>query len=123
MIQVLRFALVLWPTLLFAQSSPTATFYRVEDGVFELREGSKAIDLTDQHLLLALRRNRTCLAVVLNGREDCPKVGTRYDFKYPHGPFQLKYIFAEKKSCFLDVVDVQEAKGAPGVVTFRLYCP
>lgn len=104
-----------------AESSNKATLYRVEEGTFELNEG-QTIDLTDKRVLLAFRRGRRCLEIVINGNEDCMQVGKRYDLKWKHAPFHLGKLFRDRRECFLDIIGLSNPKGAKAVASFRLYC-
>lgn len=98
-----------------------AKLYRVDDGVFQLREGN-TIDITDRFLLLALRQENECLAIMLNGQKSCIEIGARYDLNSPSSPFRLGALFKDKKRCFLDIVQIEAPKGADALVTFRLHC-
>lgn len=102
-------------------SAQSAELFRVVDGVFSL-ELNKTVDLTDKSLLLAVTRDGECLAISVGGRKDCIEIGKRYDLKYPHGPFQLDDMMADKQQCFLDIVALDDAKGEQPNVTFRLLC-
>lgn len=104
-----------------AQEANQAELYRVDDGVFQLKEG-KTIDVTDRFLLLAFRHGKKCLEIVLNGRRSCIEVGKRFDLKGKHAPFHLGELFQDKNQCFLDVVEIDAPKGADATATFRLHC-
>lgn len=111
----------------FAQTAdpsptPPAELFRVEAGVFALRLG-QSIDITDKYLLLALTTGqRDCLAVSIGGRKACIEVGERIDLTEPHGTLRLGDLFADRQQCFLDVVNIDAAKGMETIVTFRLHC-
>ena len=119
--------LVLFPTLSVASTklAEPATLYRVEEGVFTLKE-NQTIDLTDRYLLLALRQNVTrkkCLGITINGLTQCIELGKRYNLKAYGGPFSLSgELFSDKKRCFLDIVKINAPQGAIPSVTFRLHC-
>jgi hypothetical protein len=114
------FILLVVPSL-YAQEVNQAELYRVEDGVFKLKEG-KTIDITDKFLLLAFRRGKKCFEITLNGGHDCIDIGKRIDLKIPYVPFSLGNIFEDRKQCFLDVVGIDAPKGANAEATFRLHC-
>lgn len=103
-----------------AQESSQAELYRVEDGVFQLRDG-QTVDVTDRFLLLAFRLGKRCPEIVLNGRKSCIEVGDRFNLK-AHVPFHLGKLFQDKNQCFLDVVKVDAPKGADAIAIFRLHC-
>lgn len=113
--------ILLLTTSLKAQEAVKAELYRVEDGVFQLREG-KTIDLTDRFLLLAFRQGGKCLEITLNGRRSCIEVGKRFDLKWKHAPFHLGKLFQDKNRCFLDVAEISAPKGADATAIFRLHC-
>ena len=99
---------------------PVAQLMRVDEGVFELEIG-KTIDLTDRKILLAIKYDsrRRCCRITLNGRRENYEIGTRIDLKQERN---TKSFVADKEVCFLDVVDIADPKGAPGIATFRLHC-
>lgn len=103
------------------ESVDGSTLYRVEEGVFQLREGG-VIDLTDRALLMAFRIGRRCPEVLVNGNDACIEVGKRFDLKWRHAPFHLDNLFSDKRRCFLDVVAITSPKGADATATFRLHC-
>ena len=113
--------LLVFVTSAMAQESRHAELYRVEKGVFELRDGH-TIDLTDRFLLLAFRLEERCPEIVLNGKKSCIEVGDRFDLKWAHAPFHLGNVFQDKNQCFLDVVEIAAPQGADAVATFRLHC-
>jgi hypothetical protein len=104
-----------------AQESRQAELYRVEKGVFQLRDGH-AIDVTDRFLLLTFRLDKKCPKIVLNGRNSCIVGGERFDLKWAQAPFFLGKLFLDKNQCFLDVVKIDAPKGADAIATFRLHC-
>lgn len=98
-----------------------AELWRVDQGLFALSVG-QSIDVSDRHLLLTLREGRRCLEIWMNGRDACVETGAHFDLTWEHAPFHLDDLFADKERCFLDVVSVDQAKGAETSVTFRFYC-
>ena len=105
-----------------AQNSvPAAELFRVNEGVFTVALG-EVRDMTDRMVLLAVVEGRNCLAIKVAGRTDCLKLGHRYDLKWKHAPFHLGKTFADKRSCFLDVIGIETTKGATPQATFRLHC-
>lgn len=103
-----------------SQDNDKALLYRVDDGVFQLTEG-ETIDLTDRHLLLAFQQGKRCFEIVVNGRKTCIEVGERFDLTRK-SLFRLGDLFSDKDSCFLDVVKLEDVKGADAIATFRLHC-
>lgn len=111
-------------------ASTTATLYRVDDGLFDLRAG-EVIDLTDRKILLSFLKNspreqaeeynqiRVNIAAGEQLSADQPMaVGRRFNLKADYASKLLK----DKNSCFLDLVSVAIPKGAPMVATFRFSC-
>ncbi len=117
----IAFCILLLATSLKAQEAVKAELYRIEDGVFQLREG-KTIDLTDRFLLLAFQQGKKCFEITLNGRRSCIEVGNRFDLKRKHASFRLGDLFQDKNRCFLDVVEISAPKGADATAIFRLHC-
>ena len=110
--------------VLFAPSASAqqpAEFLRVVAGVFSLKL-NETVDLTDKALLLAVTRDRECLAISVGGRKDSIEIGARYNLKRGGSPFHLSDMMADKQQCFLDIVAIDEAKGEQPNVTFRLLC-
>lgn len=100
--------------------------YRVEDGVFEIRE-KQAVDLTDKSVLFNFivdQRDGGVTCSVNGDRSRC-RVGDRIDF-LNHRALRTRksedHIFAGRSRCFLDVVRVTTLKGAPTTGVFRLFC-
>lgn len=98
-----------------------AELWRVNQGLFALSVG-QSIDVSDRHLLLALREGNGCLEIMLNGRGSCIETGSRIDLTWQSTPFVLGDLFADKARCFIDVVRIDQAKGAETSATFRFYC-
>jgi len=101
---------------------PAGKLMRVDEGVFDLKIG-RTIDLTNRRMLLAITyrgREKECCDLILNGlRVSRWQVGSRIDLK----EYRTTQEFVEDKNrCFLDVVDIVDPKGAPGMATFRLFC-
>jgi len=104
-------------------ASGNALLMRVDDGVFQLRQG-QTIDLTDRKALLTFRTDqrrdlaeRKLLNISISGRNFSADIGKRFDLKGV-----LDKTFDDKDECFLDVVDLVAPKGAPPTATFRLSC-
>lgn len=97
-------------------------FIQVNEGLFSL-EINETIDLTDQSLLLALVYDRReNLAIRVGGRISDISIGQRFDLKWPHAPFHLGHLFSEKRMCFLDVINIEDASGGTPKAEFRLRC-
>lgn len=106
-------------------SSVTATLYRIDEGMFDLRHG-QSIDLTDRKVLLTftVSQNASLLEskhiyLAINGTSQEMTPGRRLNLKTTN-PFTK--IFADKAECYLDLIDVAMPKGAPMVATFRFEC-
>ena len=101
---------------------PAGKLMRVDEGVFDLQIG-RTIDLTNRRILLAITyhgRDNECCDLTLNGRlVNLWQVGSRIDLK---DYSTTKEFVEDKNRCFLDIVDIVDPKGAPGTVTFRLFC-
>ncbi|WP_108257970.1 hypothetical protein [Mangrovicoccus ximenensis] len=128
----LAFALILLACPAAAQSpaAPSdavpvagARLYQVTEGVFTLEEG-QSIDLTDEHLLLTLVRGKEgCIAVRMNRGTGCVAQGDRLNLKsLGNGPYYIRGMFEDKKTCFLDVFNLQNLKGSKATADFRLLC-
>lgn len=118
-------------------SSPTATLYRVDEGVFELRQG-EMIDLTDRKVTLhfakkqnvELAQEQQIISVNISADYSHTwdlEVGHRFDFKNGYKNYGIAkpggILMKDKAKCFLDLVDVAVPKGAPMIATFRFECP
>ena len=104
---------------------PGAGLTRVDDGVFELRQGS-SVDLTKHAILLTVKaeqadRNleRGQFSVLIAGQQQLVEAGRRIDLKRQRG---LDKDLKSKSQCFVDVVSFVAPKGAPATATFRLSC-
>ncbi len=115
--QTIVVCILLLASISHAQEANQAKLYKVEDGMFQLREG-KTIDVTDQFLLLAFRHGKKCFEIMLNGKSDCIEVGKRVDLKWPHAPFYFGDLFKDRNRCFLDVVEIDAAKGADATAAY-----
>lgn len=104
------------------QEHDKTLLYSVEKDAFQLSEG-KTIYITDKHILLAFRKGKHCLEIVLNGRRQCIDAGNHFDLLKKHSrKFKTRKVLSDKSSCFLDVVRIDAPKGADAVATFRLHC-
>lgn len=118
-------------TMVTAQQSPVdnsqpvpvanAKLYRVDDGVFELREG-KSVDLTDRAMLLTFRKTgeefgAVCAQLVLAGREFCMRIGQQWNLQQ-----DFNAVFHDKERCFLNVFEINAPKGAAATALLRFYC-
>ncbi|MGE0698530.1 MAG: hypothetical protein AB7O57_05490 [Hyphomicrobiaceae bacterium] len=105
--------------------APGAGLARIDDGVFELRQGS-SVDLTRHAILLTVKAEqsprsieRGQFSVLVAGQQVVTEPGRRIDLKRQRGlDRQLK----ELDHCILDVVGFVAPKGAPATATFRLSC-
>ena len=104
---------------------PSAPLNRVDDGVFELRQGA-SVDLTKHAILLTVRadqseRNteRGQFYVLIAGQQQQLAAGKRIDLKRMRG---IDKDLKSRDHCFLDVVSFVAPKGAPATATFRLSC-
>lgn len=104
-----------------------AEFFRVEQGVFELKQG-QSIDLTDRKVLFTFRdfygmgerfRKEKNISVYVSGKSYGIRPGDRIDFKDQR---HLSKYFEGNEQCFLDYVSLIAPKGASAVGTFRLHC-
>lgn len=105
--------------------APGAGLARIDDGVFELRQGN-SVDLTKHAILLTVRPDqsdrlieRGLFYVMIAGQQQQLSAGKRVDLK------RMRALERELKStaqCFLDVVSFVAPKGAPATATFRLSC-
>lgn len=105
--------------------TPAATLLRVDEGVFELRQG-RSVDLTNKKVLFTFvveqdRSNfeRGRFRASIAGYTFEGHVGLRFNLK--DNGYTRDYV-KDKDTCFLDVVDLVAPKGAPATVTLRLHC-
>ncbi len=98
---------------------------RVDEGVFQLRQG-KSVDLTKHTILLTLRAEQTerdteksQFYILIAGDSKRVKVGDRVDLRRVR---RLERDLKSKDQCFLDVVDFVAPRGAPATATFRINC-
>ncbi len=80
----------------YAQEANQAELYKVEDGIFKLKEG-KTIDVTDKFLLLGFRQGKRCLEITLNGGDSCIEIGKRINLKIFNLPFRTGKLFEDRK--------------------------
>lgn len=108
-------------------ASPTATLYRVDEGLFDLKVG-QSIDLTDRKILLHFnggwnqsRENleQKYISLSISGRTDAIRPGNRWNLK---NIYELQKTLNDKDQCFLDLIDVLVPKGAQAIATFRFSC-
>lgn len=116
-------------------SSPMATLYRVDEGLFELRAG-EIVDLTDRKVTLHVLKQQDAAAVEsqqairvqisgIRSEDITLRIGQRLNFQDRNGParfFGLPDIMKDKTSCFLDFTNVSLPKGAAMIATFRFEC-
>lgn len=115
-------------TAVLAQATlpvPGAGLKRVDDGVFELRQGA-SVDLTKHAILLTVKADqpertveRGQFYVLIAGQQQQVAAGKRIDLKRMRG---IEKELKSKDQCFLDVVSFVAPKGAPATATFRLSC-
>lgn len=105
--------------------SPGEGLDRVDDGVFQLRQG-KSVDLTKHAILLTLRAEqaerdteKSQFYIMIAGDSKRVKVGDRVDLRRVR---RLERDLKTKDQCFLDVVDFVAPRGAPATATFRINC-
>ena len=108
--------------------TPTATLYRVDGGMFDMREGD-IIDLTDRKILLKLipmdrndleKSKRIKLQVTGSGsRQPALTVGDRLDL---HKTDAASELLKDKKVCYLDLIGLTVPKAVPYIATFRFVC-
>lgn len=105
--------------------APGAGLKRVDDGVFELRQGT-SVDLTKHAILLTVKADqpertveRGQFYVLIAGQQQQVAAGKRIDLKRMRG---IDKELKSKDQCFLDVVSFVAPKGAPATATFRLSC-
>lgn len=111
----------------------TAKLYRVDEGIFELREG-ELLDLTDRAISLHVPKNQNRelaesdqkIKVTLTSnrkREINLSVGDRVNLKGRDGyGAYTDDSFKDKAICNLDLIKVTVPKGAPVIGTFRFKC-
>lgn len=104
-----------------------STLYRVDEGVFQLREG-QSVDLTDKRLMFTFgiqkcRDGKPCAWCRFRWRAfDC-QASDHFDFKSGRQyHYQTRKMFAETSECFLDIVSITIVRGAPATGVFRLFC-
>lgn len=99
-----------------------AELYRVEEGVFQLKNG-QSMDLTDRKVLFTFRevmpKRNDRISVSVNGAREVLKLGDRVDLKKLRGT--AKY-FEGNEECFVDFFKLLVPKGAAAIASFRLYC-
>lgn len=107
-------------------ASPTATLYRVDEGMFDIRRG-QSLDLTDRKVLLSFPASSTpidatkkSIWLALLGHEFIVSPGQRFDLK--NNSILKRETFADKTECYFDLIDVAVPKGAPPVATLRFEC-
>jgi len=115
-------------------SSPTATLYRVDEGIFDIREG-QTLDLTDRKILMAFRVisnayeresfvERKQVRIYFSGAgrtlDNTFNQGQRLDLK--NNTNYYPKLFADKAECYLDLIDTAAPKGGTLVATFRFVC-
>lgn len=105
--------------------APGAGLTRVDDGVFELRQGN-SVDLTKHAILLTMRADQQPralekgqFAILIAGQQQVVSVGRRIDLKRQRS---IERDLQSRDQCFLDVVSFIAPKGAPATATFRLSC-
>jgi hypothetical protein len=105
--------------------SPGEGLTRVDEGVFQLRQG-KSVDLTKHAILLTVRAEqserdfeRSQFYVMIAGNSTRAKVGDRIDLRRIR---RLERDLKSKDQCYLDVVDFVAPRGAPATATFRINC-
>ncbi|MEQ1697381.1 MAG: hypothetical protein ABL901_16235 [Hyphomicrobiaceae bacterium] len=106
-------------------SSPTATLYRVDEGMFDIKRG-QSIDLTDRKVLMTFTLDQhgnmaetKNINISFNGQSGYWAPGQRIDMR---NWGQLAKIFKDKSVCFLDYIDLAIPKGAQPIATFRFEC-
>lgn len=117
-------------------ASPTATLYRVDEGVFDLQQGD-VIDLTDRKVTLHFVNKQDQKRAVEEQTIDVTinadysktwnlQVGHRFDFKNGYKNYGIArpggIIMKDKTKCYLDLIKVTVPKGAPMIATFRFEC-
>jgi len=112
------------------KAATAATLYRVDEGVFDLRQG-EVIDLTDRKVTLHVQQKQHPDYVEkqqrLEGRVGGDTgnqdiiifVGQRINLKDLH---VTREMFKDRSHCFVDPIGLVAPKGAPIVATFRLSC-
>lgn len=103
--------------------SDNAQFLRVDEGIFEIQVG-RTIDLTDKKLTFMISRienidqpAHSIVSFRIGGDSYSLEMGGRFDIRR-HREKDLR----EYKFCYLDLIRVTEARGAPPSATFRLEC-
>jgi hypothetical protein len=98
---------------------------RVDEGVFQLRQG-KSVDLTKHAILLSLRAEqaerdteKSQFYILIAGDSKRVKVGDRVDLRRVR---RLERDLKSKDQCYLDIVDFVAPRGAPATATFRINC-
>lgn len=97
---------------------------RIDDGVFELEQGT-AVDLTDRMILLYFngliesRSHASAIYLTVAGQRRQMRVGQRLNIKTEGG---LSALLKDKDECFLDLVDLVAARGGTPVATLRFFC-
>ncbi|MEO1693865.1 MAG: hypothetical protein AAFR55_01340 [Pseudomonadota bacterium] len=98
-----------------------APHYRVDEGVFGMRPG-QSIDLTDRQILLTfvgVNQRANGLTIRLNGARRTAYVGERIDFLKDR---RMRDIVQGMGRCYLDVLNLRTARGAPPTASFRINC-
>ena len=105
--------------------APGAGLKRIDDGVFELRQGT-SVDLTRHAILLTVKADQPARSVergqfyvLIAGQQQQVAAGKRVDLKRMRG---IDKELKSRDQCFLDVVSFVAPKGAPATATFRLSC-
>lgn len=107
-------------------SSVTATLYRVDEGMFDLRHG-QSIDLTDRKIMMTFNltqhpgaiADRKQVNFMVKGHGYSLEPGQRLDLRTWH---ITQRDFKDKTECYIDFIDLAAPKGAPMVATLRFEC-
>lgn len=113
-----------------AQKQPddAAKLQRVDEGVFDLKEG-QVLDLTDRRILLAFPKmqgneierftDRRSVRLSINGRTMSLSQGRRFDLKRDRNTAKT---LSDKAECYLDLLNTTAPKGSTPFATIRFVC-
>lgn len=111
------------PAIPMFSASDNAQFVRVDEGIFEIQVG-RTIDLTDKKLIFMLSRI-TDIETPSSARAQMTIAGNNFSLGLAER-LNLKNAFSndlrDYRNCWMDLIRVTDARGAPPSATFRMEC-